>query len=352
MKQTSRPSHLRPVPASVTPSAAQREIPVRFTATAGLAAPERRPYNSFRWVGQGSVRIEEAGLAVTAQRRSLIGHRPVRRFIPAGEIRDVYREGNAIQVHLRGTRDAYFRLWAEDAAAATEIVARLPTKRTIELETPLHEPAAAATWQLSRAWLAGSLVAAAAVLGGYLLNRAGMAPLPARPSATAQAPTPVQAQTAADASLPATRAPDSALTQAELRKYLRRMVTLSGEFGMAFDSLRMGGLSQEAFIEGIDRWLLPQWDTLATQLGRDQSNPQALSREPAQAVADAEIAAVISYWQLALKSYRDDLRAGRTVVKAFDYMRLADAQREQAEALLERLERQELAARSTAAPVR
>jgi hypothetical protein len=353
MKQTSRPSHLRPVPASTAP-AAQPEIPVRFNATGGLAVPERRPYNSFRWVGHGSLRIEEAGLVVTAQRLTLLGHRTVRRFIPAGEIRDVYREGNAIQVHLRGARDPYFRLWAEDAAAATQIVARLPTKRTIELETPLHEPVTAAAWHLSPAWVAGSLVVAAAVLGGYLLDRARVAPTPTRASPTAQAtaPTPVPAQRAVSPSLPATHAPDSALTQAELHKYLRRMGNLSAEFGMAFDTLRMGGLSQEAFIEGIDRWLLPQWDTLATELGRDQSNPQALSREPSQAVADAEIAAVISYWQLALKSYRDDLRAGRTVVKAFDYMRLADAHREHAEALLERLERQDMASRSAAAPLR
>jgi site-specific recombinase XerD len=66
----------------------------------------------------------------------------------------------------------------------------------------------------------------------------------------------------------------------------------------------------------------------------------------------AEIAAIINNWQLALKSYRDDLRVHRTVVRAFDYMRLAQAHREHAEALLERLERQDMASRSAVAPVR
>src|SRR6266853_953253 len=124
--------HLRAGPAVTPHVTAQREIAVRFTSTSGLIAPVRKPLNSFRWVGPATLRFSEQGILVSARRATLLGLRQTQRFIPPAEIRDVYREANAVQVHLRGPRNPYFRLWAEDSASAAQIVALLPTRHTIE----------------------------------------------------------------------------------------------------------------------------------------------------------------------------------------------------------------------------
>src|SRR5579862_3632824 len=135
MRPHSPSPHLRPVPERKADPASEREIPVRFSSTTGLAVPVRRPFNSFRWVGPGTLRIADAGLVVSARRLGFLGLRPARRFIPRDEIRDVYREGSAIQIHLRGAGEPFFRFWAEHPSAAAEIVAQLPTEHTIEFET-------------------------------------------------------------------------------------------------------------------------------------------------------------------------------------------------------------------------
>src|ERR1700730_8940861 len=74
-------------------------------------------------------------------------HVTERRFVPAAEIWDVYREGNSVRVYLRGDaqqRD-YFQFWTADAATAGTIVRLLPTTRTIEYEGPSAIPIAAPT---------------------------------------------------------------------------------------------------------------------------------------------------------------------------------------------------------------
>jgi hypothetical protein len=268
---------------------------------------------------------------VSARRLSLLGPRPASRFIPRDEIRDVYREGSAIQIHLRGAGEPFFRFWAEDPGAAARIVAQLPTERTIEFESSLQEPETRSSWKSASVWILVVVLAAGAA--GVYLNRA-RAPIAA--TIRSEAP-PVSGMPSAIE--PPASAADDLLTEAKLRRYSRRIVTLSGEFGSAFDSLRLGALSQERFIEGIDGWLLPQWEALALQLSRESASAPALGAGATQAAADAEISAVIANWQLALKSYRDDLRAGRTVVSAFDYLQRADAHQTRVEAQLESLER-------------
>src|ERR1700758_4106558 len=107
-----------------------RTFPIRFNATPGLAAQ-----NSYRWVGAGSVLLNEQGIQITARRLTLLGLRRVEHFIHRSEILEVYREGDTIRIDLQGeARRSFVRFWAEDAARAAEIVRLLPTTRTIELE--------------------------------------------------------------------------------------------------------------------------------------------------------------------------------------------------------------------------
>jgi hypothetical protein len=176
--------HLRAVPSVTQQVVSPREIAVRFTSTSGLIAPVRKPLNSFRWVGPGTLRFDERGVLVTTRRSTLLGPRHTTRFIPSAEIHDVYREANAVQVHLRGSRNPYFRLWAEDAATAAQIVASLPTRHTIEFESELSEPHIDKVRWRSLIWLF-VLLAAAAIgvlvwMGGNRTNLQRQAPAGAR----------------------------------------------------------------------------------------------------------------------------------------------------------------------------
>jgi hypothetical protein len=56
--------------------------------------------------------------------------------VPAGQIREVYREGEALHLTFSTADRAQARVscWAADASTAAEIVQLLPTRRTVELE--------------------------------------------------------------------------------------------------------------------------------------------------------------------------------------------------------------------------
>jgi hypothetical protein len=109
---------------------------IRFDQTAGLAALLDEPGNHFRWKGKGVLRVDAAGISVSAGRSllSLLRHRA--RRIPAADIKEVYREGEALRLEFAtpGTSRAVLPFWAKDHETATRIVSLLPTNRTIEME--------------------------------------------------------------------------------------------------------------------------------------------------------------------------------------------------------------------------
>jgi hypothetical protein len=318
--------HLRSVRTPGAPQAApERAIAVRFTSTAGLIARRRRPLNSFRWVGPGTLHLTAHGILITAKRSTLLGLRPSEHFIPAAEIHDVYREGSAVQVHLRGPRNAYFRLWTEDAASAAQLVAALPTRRTIEFESEFNEPQVASSWHMPLGWLIALLATAvAAVVIWFAGHRAEVRrdlPLPPPPASAAPARNPVSPE-------------DVLLAQADLTRFAPRIVTLEAEFTLAFNALMDGRVSQENFADELEQWLLPQWDDLEAQLHRTHPAAGSLQQR-----ADADLMAAINNWQLATRAYTDDLRNQRFVQKPFVYMGRAYVHRWRAERMQTALER-------------
>ena len=318
--------HLRSVRSPAAPQAGpERAIAVRFTSTAGLIARRRRPLNSFRWVGPGTLRLDEHGILITAKRSTLLGLRPSEHFISAAEIHDVYREGSAVQVHLRGPRHAYFRLWAEDAASAAQLVASLPTRRTIEFESEFSEPQVASAWRMPIGWLIALLAAAAVAAfiwsAGHRAEVRRDPPQPSPPPSAAPARSVVSPE-------------DVLLAQGDLTRFGPRIVALEAEFTLAFNALMDGRVSQEKFADELEQWLLPQCDELEAQLHR--SHPAAGSL---QQRADADLMAAINNWQLATRAYTDDLRNQRFVQKPFVYMARAYPHRWRAERLLDALER-------------
>ena len=325
MNHTKR--HLRVVTSTPALPEVPHEVQVRFSSIAAMRGRSRRPPNSFRWSGPGSLQLSPQGILITAKSVTLLGLRPVQRFIPAAQIRDVYREANAIQVHLRGTRHPYFRFWAEDAARAAQIVALLPTPHTIEFETALEEPTTRASWRGPLAWLLALLLALAllatlAWLSGF--------PTPRRHSFL---PTLPRATRPTQVARPPPVAPEDALrARMDLVKYDERLQALRVEFDMAFEALMEGKVTQAVFIDQLQQWQLPQWDLLELQIRRTRAPPGSV-----QESADERLLGTINNWQLALHSYADDLRSGRQVADTFEYLRRADVQHAAAARILQSL---------------
>ena len=108
---------------------------IRFERSGGLGALLAPPENSFRWKGAGKLRIDRSGISF-AVKRGLLTFFPLTRRVPAGHIREVYREGEALHLTFTTADRAQARVscWAADASTAAEIVQLLPTRRTVELE--------------------------------------------------------------------------------------------------------------------------------------------------------------------------------------------------------------------------
>src|ERR1700722_975015 len=129
-------------------------------------------------------------------------------------------------------------------------------------------------------------------------------------------------------------APEDALrARMDLIKYEERIQALRVEFDIAFEALMEGKVTQGAFIDQLQQWQLPQWDLLELEIRRTRAPPGSV-----QESADEHILGAINNWQLALRSYADDLHNGRRVVDAFEYLRRADVQRADAARILRSLE--------------
>jgi len=316
---------MRAVPAAV-PHANHHVFPVRFSPTLDLSGLLRRPQNSYRWMGQGTLLVDEHGVRVTARRLTLLGlYRTVLFILPA-EIREVYREADSIRIDLQaGTRHNFFRFWADNAGAAAEIVRRLPTSRTLELEGPVWNSGSSSSdayWSAMWLALAVALVGSLAWFGvERFLSHHGSAPLEA--SGRAQGPATIVPGDVAGAGSDV----DTLATRAELGKFTQRFDSLSLQFSTAFTALQRGSLSQEEFIDGVEKWLLPQWEALGAEPGAE---------------TNSEIRAVIDNWHRALMAYAHGLRAHDPgeVVSAFNYMKVAEAHQARAHELFDELDAQ------------
>jgi len=110
---------------------------IRFVRTGGLAGLFEAPANAFGWRGSGLLSIDPLGMHIEVKRglMSLLTRQRSQR-IPAGNIREVFRAGEALRVEFANDKDtrAVIPFWAPDRETAAQIVELLPTTRTIELE--------------------------------------------------------------------------------------------------------------------------------------------------------------------------------------------------------------------------
>jgi hypothetical protein len=198
------------------------------------------------------------------------------------------------------------RLWAEDAARAARLVALLPTHRTLELEAlprpprPRQRPPLTSMGLLL---LIGSALLAFAWFGATRLEHLS-------PSVTSRPTVPAPAPAAAPALRPigpppagAVVLPDAELAQlrAVLERFSAQFDSLRVQFDSSWNSLLEGDLSQQQFSNGLEMWLVPQWNTL-------ERTVPAADPGTARGRLMQDLQGVIVTWQRALKAYAHGLR--------------------------------------------
>lgn len=284
------------------------------------------------------------------RRRSPLGFRTAdERFVPASEICEVFRDGDAVRVDLRGDSRtaAYFQFWTGNPAIAGTIVRLLPTTRTIEYEVASADHPAAprppltlqrrrrARRRFIQASLAVGLFAVAALLITDIVLRQSAEVTPA----TITVPVPVALGTKPEA-LPAAPVPQATTAEiasalAEVQRFDERMDGLRTQYRTASLALQWGQLSREDFIDGINKWLIPQWRSLYSELTFNRPAEGTLA-----SLVHARLVSAALFWDRGLQDYAEGLKANNSaaVMAAFDRMSNGNESRREAWRLLERAE--------------
>ncbi len=291
--------------------------------------------NSFFWSGPGVLRIGPHGVAVSARRRGLLWLlRTQRRFIPSSEIHNVYRERDAIRVELSrdGLQPRFFQFWTGDLKAAATIVALLPTSSTVEFEEAgepeerFHPPAQGnSRWAyllMAAIALTTLLVLALLVTLGFVQNpwKTSRSTLTAVPGKT-----PAAIISVADAPRGLSES-EQLYARMEFDRFDSRLQGLSTQFGLAFTSLQVGKLDANDFASGLERWQIPQWQTLQTEIEADAQRADVPPQNSARQAMLLALAASASHWRNSLAIYSSGLRAhdSRIVISAFAEMKRAE----------------------------
>jgi hypothetical protein len=328
------------------------EFQVLFSRPTPAAGRSDSRSNTFRWTGPGTIHVLERGLLVMTKRRSPFGFRTAdERFVPASEICEVYREGDSVRVDLRGDlqRGAFFQFWTRNASTAGTIVRLLPTTRTIEYEggTAEHVPVPQAQPSLRRtrslrivstALIVG-LVAIASLLATDIALRRKNADTDqiklATPTAT-PVTSPSKPMTERDIVTLHRAAPaEVASALGDMRRFDDRIDGLRAQYRMAFAALQSGNLSQEEFVDGINKWLIPQWRALYSELASNAPEEGSLS-----SLVRKRLMAMANGWSQGLEEYATGLqnRSYESVMAAFDLMSDGNEARREAWRILDRAE--------------
>ncbi|HWM66045.1 MAG TPA: hypothetical protein VNO35_05625 [Steroidobacteraceae bacterium] len=300
--------------------------------------------NTFRWTGLGTIHVLERGLLVMTRRRSPFGFRTAdERFVPASEICEVYREGDSVRVDLRGDerRGAFFQFWTGNPATAGTIVRLLPTTRTIEYEgtaaEPMPAPRLSASLRRRRsqrrvlaiALVVGLVSAISVLITNFALRQTKTDPV------RIQLPTPVAVPAPAAVELPRATPAEVASALAQMRRFDDRIDGLRAQYRMAFLALQSGHLSQDEFVDGINKWLIPQWRALYGELASNSPDEGALT-----ALIRKKLMAAAIGWDRGLQDYAAALqtRSYESVIASFDRMSDGNEARREAWRILDRAE--------------
>jgi len=255
----------------------------------------------------------------------------------------VFRDGDAVRVDLRGdSKHAdFFQFWTGNPAIAGTIVRLLPTTRTIEYEIAPAEQAAVPrpplTLRRRRVWrrfskaafaFGLSVVAALLVTDILLRQNSEVAPVPVQANEPIEAP-------AATAPAQSATADEIESAFADIRRFDDRMDGLRTQYRTASLALQGGQLSRDEFIEGLNKWLIPQWRALYSELAASRPAGGTFAARVHARLGNAAL-----FWERGLQDYAEGLKANNrdAVMAAFDLMSNGNESRRDAWRLLESTE--------------
>jgi hypothetical protein len=122
---------------------------------------------------------------------------------------------------------------------------------------------------------------------------------------------------------------------AEIRAFDDRMDGLRAQYRTASLSLQAGQLTRDQFVDGLDKWLIPQWHTLYNELAAKPHDDDSLT----SLVRKRLIAATLG-WERGLQDYAGGLRTNGydAVIAAFGRMSEGNESRRDAWRMVERAE--------------
>jgi hypothetical protein len=300
---------------------------IRFARAAGLQGFLEAPTNSFRWKGNGTLRIDAAGISF-AVRRGILSRFSRRHRIDAAHLEQVYREGHALHLTFasRNQPRASVSCWAADAGTAAEIVGLLPTRRTIELESVAQEPA---TQRYDQRAVAGLLLFFAMLFGGaaLLIPAPEVAPPAARP--LIEAPN-IAVRLDLDASrvvLPADfvimiphDSPQHAVASRQLAAFEKDAEALLLDYRVDRKLLESGAMDDESFANRLATLELAWWAVTYRVLDDNEFAAMGLLDIRATLLASAR------HWRAFLAAHADGIRKRdhEKIAKSFEDLARAE----------------------------
>jgi hypothetical protein len=120
-----------------------------------------------------------------------------------------------------------------------------------------------------------------------------------------------------------------------MRRFDDRIDGLRAQYRMAFAALQSGSLSQEEFVDGIHKWLIPQWRALFGELAAAAPDDGSLTSQVRKRMLGAAIG-----WSRGLEQYATGLQDQNyaSVIAAFDRMSDGNEARREAWSILDRAE--------------
>jgi hypothetical protein len=242
----------------------------------------------------------------------------------------------------------FFQFWTGDASTAGTIVRLLPTTRTIEYEGAsavpflaqkkrlLYRQRVSARILLSIAACVGLIGIASLVLTtDRVLHWPRTDTAQSKPTTTAANPGVTTVQTQPSQARPTTAA-EVAAAAADLERFDARIDGLRAQYRMAFAALQYGTLSREDFVDGLNRWLIPQWQALHRELILNPPAPQSLDSVLRKHLLDAAID-----WNEGLVQYITGLQERNDVIvlRAFERMSAGNQSQWQALDVIDRAAR-------------
>jgi len=285
------------------------------------------------------------------RRRSPLGFRTAdERFVAAAEICEVFREGDSVRVDLRGDDKsrAFFQFWTGNPAIAGTIVRLLPTTRTIEYEGSTAEPAPmprpplslhrrrhARRRLLSAALIVGLLAVGTLLVTDIVVRRTRALPVDVPVGLTVPVPDTEPLRATPAPAVPNATPAAIASALSELQRFDDRMDGLRAQYRTASMALQGGHLSHDEFIDGLNKWLIPQWRALYTELASSPHDDRSLTSLVRKRLIGAAIG-----WDRGLQDYAEGLRTNNynAVIAAFDRMSDGNESRREAWRIVERAE--------------